>query len=45
MITPSDPIEFSTTATQVDPEATVASGDTQYTRKQLRLVNNLHDIG
>jgi hypothetical protein len=40
-----DPIESSTTATEVDPEATVASGNTEYTRKQLRLVNNLHDIG
>jgi hypothetical protein len=45
MITPLDPIEFSTTATQVDAEATVASGDTQYARQKLRLVNNLHDIG
>jgi hypothetical protein len=45
MIPPLDPIESSTTTTQVDPEAIVASGDTQYTRKQLRLVNKLHDIG
>lgn len=45
MITPLDPIEFSTTATQVDAEAIVASVDSQYTRKKLRLVNNLHDIG
>jgi hypothetical protein len=40
-----DPTEFSTTTTLVDPEAIVGGGDTQYTRKQLRLVNNLHDIG
>ncbi|KAF8504669.1 P-loop containing nucleoside triphosphate hydrolase protein [Russula emetica] len=40
-----DAAEASTTATQVDPEVIVASGDTQYTRKRLRLVNNLHDIG
>jgi hypothetical protein len=45
MITPLDPIEYSTTATQIDAEATVASGDTQYTRKKLRLVNKLLDIG
>jgi hypothetical protein len=46
MITlPLDPNESSTTSTQVDPEAIVGGGDTQYTRKQLRLVNNLHDIG
>src|SRR6266403_1950772 len=37
-----DITETSTTTTQVDPEAIVGSGDT---RKQLRLVNNLHDIG
>ena len=45
MITPLDPTEASTTTTQVDPELTVASGNTQYTRRQLRLVNNLRDIG
>jgi hypothetical protein len=45
MITPLDPIDSSSTTTHVDREATVASGDTQYGRKQLRLVNNLHDIG
>ena len=45
MITPLDPIESSTTTTHVDPEVIVAGGDTQYTRKHLRLVNNLHDIG
>ena len=42
-VTPLDPIKSSTATTQVDPEVIVASGDTQYTRKQLR-INNLHDI-
>jgi len=38
-------LDVSTTSTQVDPEATVGGGDTQYSRKQLRLINTLHDIG
>ncbi len=37
-----DITETSTTTTLVEPEAIVGSGDT---RKQLRLVNKLHDIG
>jgi len=37
--------ESSTTPTHVDPEVIVGGGDTQYTRRRLRLVNNLHDIG
>jgi hypothetical protein len=40
-----DPLESSTTTTDVDPEATLGGVDMQYTRKQLRLVNNFHDIG
>lgn len=40
-----DPLEPSTTTTQVDPEVVVGSGDTAYARKQLRLVSNLQDIG
>ncbi|KAI0302309.1 P-loop containing nucleoside triphosphate hydrolase protein [Multifurca ochricompacta] len=39
-----DHLEPSTTSTQVDPEVIVGSHDTQYARKQLRLVNNLRDI-
>ena len=38
-------LDSSSTTTQVDPEVTVGGGDRQYTRKQLRLVNKLHDIG
>ena len=37
--------DSTTTTTHVEPDATVGSGDTQYARKQLRLVNTLHDIG
>jgi hypothetical protein len=42
---PSDHPDASTTTTQIDPEAVVGSGDTQYARKQLRLNNAFHDIG
>ena len=38
-------LDSSSTTTQVELDGTVASGDTQYTRRQLRLVNKLHDIG
>jgi hypothetical protein len=38
-------LDVSTTSTQVDPEATVGGGDTQYSRKRLRLINTFHDIG
>jgi len=40
-----DNVDVSTTSTQVDPEATVGGGDTQYSRKRLRLINTFHDIG
>lgn len=36
---------MSTTTTQVEPEMVVGSGDTQFARKQLRLVSSLRDIG
>lgn len=38
-------LDVSTTSTQVDPDATVGGGNTQYSRRQLRLINTLHDIG
>jgi hypothetical protein len=40
-----DHLEASTTTTQVEPDVIVGGANTPYTRKQLRLVNSLHDIG
>lgn len=41
----SDRLEASSTSTQVNPDAVVGSGDTGYSRRQLRLNNTFHDIG
>ena len=40
-----DSTTTTTTTTHVDLDVIVGGGDTQYARKQLRLVNTLHDIG
>ena len=47
MILSSDPLEVSTTTTEVDPgpEVVVGGTDTQYARRQLRLLNTFRDIG
>jgi hypothetical protein len=37
--------DLDSSTTNVESDAIVGGGDTQYSRKQLRLVNTLHDIG